>query len=111
VNKVSTRVELRFNVPASSLLDEEEKGLILAALEHFMNKEGFLILVSQVERSQYANRKKVSEKFYKLVQKALTPPAKRISTRPTAASKEKRITNKKKLSEKKTFRRDPHNEA
>ena len=111
MNKVSTRVELRFNVSASRLLDEEERGLILASLEHYMNKEGFLILVSQVERSQYANRKKVSEKFYKLVQKALTPPAERKSTRPTSASKEKRIIDKKKLSEKKTLRRDPHDEA
>jgi ribosome-associated protein len=105
VNKVSTRIELRFRVNTSQLLDEEEKRKITDCLDRYINKEGVLILVSQTERSQYRNRKKAIERFLKLVQKALTPVKSRMATRPTAASKHRRIEHKKLLSEKKTLRK------
>ena len=105
VNKVNTRIELRFNIPGSALLNDEEKTKIQSALGNRINKEGFLILVSQSERSQMANKKKVTERFYKLLQKALTPVKKRKPTRPTLASKERRIESKKLLSRKKALRK------
>ena len=105
VNKVNTRVELRFNVPGSALLNSEEKAKIQSALENRINKEGFLIFVSQSERSQTANKKKVTERFYSLLQKALLPARKRRKTRPTLASKEKRIESKKLHSQKKALRK------
>ena len=91
VNKVNTRIELRFNLTGSALLNDEEKSKIQAVLGNRINKEGFLILVSQSERSQLANKKKVTERFYILLQKALLPVKKRKPTRPTLASKERRI--------------------
>lgn len=105
VNKVNTRIELRYNIAGSSLLNEEEKARIQSALGNRINKEGFLILVSQTERSQLANKKKVTERFYKLLQKTLMPVRKRKPTRPTLASKERRIESKKLLSRKKALRK------
>ena len=105
VNKVNTRIELRYNITGSSLLNDEEKARIQSALVNRINKEGFLILVSQTERSQIANKKKVTERFYKLLQKALMPVKKRKPTRPTLASKERRIESKKLLSRKKALRK------
>jgi ribosome-associated protein len=105
VNKVNSRIELRFNLPDSSLLNEEEKIKIQSVLGNRINKDGILILVSQTERSQIANKKKVTERFYKLLQKALMPVKKRRPTRPTLASKERRIESKKLQSRKKALRR------
>jgi ribosome-associated protein len=105
VNKVNTRIELRFNLPGSALLSNEEKSTIQSALGNRINKEGFLILVSQSERSQLANKKKVTERFYKLLQKALAPVKKRKPTRPTLASRERRIESKKMQSRKKALRK------
>jgi ribosome-associated protein len=105
VNKVNTRIELRFNITVSASLNDEEKAKIQSALGNRINKEGFLILVSQTERSQIANKKKVTERFYKLLQKALMPVKKRKPTRPTLASKERRIESKKLLSRKKALRK------
>lgn len=104
VNKVNTRVELRFNIAGSALLNEAEKAKIESALGNRINKEGFLILVSQSERSQSANKKKVTERFYKLLEKALIPVKKRKPTRPTLASKERRIESKKLHGRKKALR-------
>jgi ribosome-associated protein len=105
VNKVNTRIELRFNIPGSALLNDEEKTKIQSALRNRINKEGFLILVSQTERSQIANKKKVTERFYKLIQKTLAPVKKRKPTRPTLASRERRMESKKLISRKKALRR------
>jgi len=105
VNKVNTRVELRFNVLTSECLSYSEKELILKKVLNKINKEGELILVSQSERSQLRNREKVSEKFYLLLARALTPPKKRRPTSPTKASREKRLESKRMTSEKKQIRR------
>jgi ribosome-associated protein len=105
VNKVNTRVELRFHVNDSLLLDDDEKIRIANVLGNKINKEGFLIMVSQSERSQFANKTKVTDRFMNILQKALTPVKKRKATRPTRASKERRIEGKKMLSEKKALRR------
>ena len=105
VNKVSTKVELRFNVIESVLLWADEKEIILKKLENKINKDGELILVSQSERSQLANKEKVVEKFYALLRKTLTPQKKRKPTKQTKASKEKRLQSKKIKSEKKSLRK------
>jgi ribosome-associated protein len=95
VNKVNTRIELRFNISNSSLLDQEEKRLITEKLKNRINSEGVLILSSQSERSQAANRKKVIEKFYELVLRSLTIAPERKSTRPTLKSKSERVKEKR----------------
>jgi ribosome-associated protein len=106
VNKVNTKVELRFHVDASQILSDNEKELIKQKLMNRINDAGELILVSQTERSQLKNKEKVIDKFYALVEKALTPRKKRRPTRPTAASKAKRLDSKQKTSQKKTLRKN-----
>jgi ribosome-associated protein len=111
VNKVSTKVELRFNVIESVLLWADEKEIILKKLENKINKDGELVLVSQSERSQLANKEKVVEKFYALLRKTLTPQKKRKPTKQTKASKEKRLQSKKLNSEKKSLRKSINSDA
>lgn len=104
VNKVSTKVELRFNVVNSALLDETQKGLIQSKLKNQINNEGELILVSQEERTQLRNKQVVIRKFGELLKKALFVPKKRLKVKPTASMIAKRLDNKKKHSEKKSNR-------
>jgi ribosome-associated protein len=105
VNKVSTRIELRLDIPGSKLLKEEEKLILMDKLANRISKEGIIILASQSGRSQYNNRTEVTERFYKLVEKALTPAKRRRPTRPTNASKIKRLESKQLRSEKKLRRK------
>lgn len=107
MNKVSTKVELRFNIPNSNLLSDSEKEILLEKLKNKVNKEGDLILVSQEERSQIKNKEKVLQKFYELINEALTPPKKRKPTKPSKASKKKRLEEKKIIAEKKSQRKKP----
>ncbi len=107
VNKVSTKVELRFHIPNSGLLNDEEKDILLIKLKNKINSEGELIIVSQDERSQLKNKEKVIEKFYELLQKALIPPKKRKPTKPSQASKEKRLEKKRIIADKKEKRKPP----
>ncbi len=107
VNKVSTKVELRFNIPNSNLLSDTEKEILLEKLKNKINNEGDLLLVSQEERSQLKNKEKVLEKFYELIEKTLTPPKKRKPTKPSKASVEKRLEEKRKRGDKKEKRKPP----
>lgn len=110
VNKVSTRVELRFDILSSKLLTHDEKEIILSKLAGKITKEGVLVLHSQTERSQYDNKSKVTENFFKLMIKALTPVKTRKPTRPTTGSKQKRLETKRLLSDKKSRRKVPFDE-
>ncbi len=105
VNKVSSKVELRFQVGNSALLTDEEKALINEKLGNYMNQEGFLQLVSQEDRSQLLNKEKSIKKFYRLLKSALTKPKARKATQPSQAAVEKRIAVKKKEGEKKASRK------
>jgi len=107
VNKVNTRIELRFHIPDSELLSDEEKEILLHKLKNKINKDGELIIVSQEDRSQFKNKETAIEKFIKLLKEALTPVKKRRATRPTRASNKRRLVGKKLTSEKKTQRKKP----
>jgi ribosome-associated protein len=104
VNKVSSKVELRFNLIKTFLFSEEEKALIFRKLKNKINSEGELILVSQSERTQVMNRKAVTEKFYRLVAEALTVQTARRQSKPTNASRLRRLNEKKAHSILKKFR-------
>ena len=106
VNKVSTKVELRFSLLSTSFLSETEKEITFKKLKNKINKEGELLIVSQSERTQLLNKKAVTEKFYDLVSKALTLPLKRRSTRPTLTSKIKRLETKRNRGVVKKLRKD-----
>lgn len=104
VNKVDSRVELRFNIENSQLLTDQQKEILQEKLANKLTTEGDLIVVSQKERSQLRNKEITIEKLYALFAKALRPVKKRRATRPTRTSVEKRITSKKQTGEKKKRR-------
>jgi len=106
VNKVSSKVELRFNIETSALLTEEEKGIILIKLANKINKVGELVIIAQTDRSQLKNKEKVIEKFYLLLEKVLTLRKKRLNTKPTRASVERRLESKRVQARIKEGRRD-----
>jgi ribosome-associated protein len=99
VNKVETMVEGYFNINDSLLLNEEQKQLLHQKLVNKINAEGMLQVKSQVHRSQLSNKEEVIKKMIDLIAKALKKEKKRIATRPSKKSKEKRIESKKKQSE------------
>ena len=107
VNKVSTKVELYFNIKNSAILTEEEKLTISNKIKSKIDKNGVLRIVSQSERSQMMNKKKVINKFYEIITKALKKKRARKKTKPTEVSKEKRLSSKKTVSEKKRLRNEP----
>ncbi|MCK9411157.1 MAG: aminoacyl-tRNA hydrolase [Prolixibacteraceae bacterium] len=107
VNKVSSKVELRFNIWSSVLLDGQEKEIIAGKLANKINKEGELVLAAQTDRSQLKNKEKVIKKFYQLLEKALIPPKIRYKTKPTKASVEKRLESKRSHSTIKAGRKEP----
>ncbi len=106
VNKVSSKVELRFNITVSAFLSEDEKVILCSKLVNKINKMGELVLIAQTDRSQLKNKEKVIEKFYLLLEKALTPQKKRFRTKPTRASVERRLESKRVQSIIKASRKD-----
>jgi ribosome-associated protein len=99
VNKVNTRVELRFNIEKSTLLSSVEKQLLTEKLGKKVTGDGYIIIVSQTERSQFENKRKVIDKFYIMIAKALTRRRKRIPTSPGAGAIARRLEAKRKRSE------------
>lgn len=95
VNKVNSKVELRFDIQNSLLLSEEQKVLLQEKLATKISTEGILSVVSQVDRSQLANKEDAIRKFYIFISKALKPVKRRKSTRPTKGSVERRLTGKR----------------
>lgn len=95
VNKVNSKVELRFSVQNSSLLSDKEKKLISDKLKHKINQEGQLIIVAQNDRSQLKNKEAAINKFYQFLSDALKRVKSRKATKPTRNSNEKRIERKK----------------
>jgi ribosome-associated protein len=105
VNKVSTKVELRFHVENSPQLTDEEKARVREKLANKINSEGYLILTAQAERSQLLNKQAAVKKFYHLMQTALRREKPRKETKPTAASARERLQTKRKAAAKKSTRR------
>ena len=108
VNKVETMVEGYFHVRDSALLSEGEKAVLEKKLASRINSEGYLQVRSQVHRSQLGNKGEVIRKMNALVEQALKKEKRRIPTKPTAGSRERRIEYKKKKGEIKAGRRPPN---
>jgi ribosome-associated protein len=102
--KSSTRVELLFDVAGSPSLNDEQRARVLKRLAGYVDSAGVLHLTSQSERSQWRNREETIARFQELMQQALRKQKRRKPTRPTAASREKRLRAKRKRSEKKKRR-------
>jgi ribosome-associated protein len=106
VNKVSTKVELRFNLGLTTMFTTQEKARLFIKLKNKINKDSEIILVSQSERTQLMNKVVVTEKFYDLISKALTLQKKRKSTGPTLSSRIKRLEGKRNRGNIKKLRKD-----
>jgi ribosome-associated protein len=94
VNKVSSAVHLRFDARASRALSEESKARLFALRDNRISAEGVIVIKAQQHRSQEQNREDALERLAELVHKALTVPKQRKATRPTAASKRRRLEDK-----------------
>jgi ribosome-associated protein len=105
VNKVETAVIGSFHILSSQFYSDEQKQILLEKLSNRINSEGFLLVKSQMHRTQLANKKEVVEKINQLVHDALKKKKARIATKPSKQSKEKRIEWKKRNAELKTHRR------
>lgn len=95
VNKVSSAVELRFDIARSSALDEALRARLLARRDRRITIDGVLVIQAQRFRDQAKNRTDARERLAALVRAALNVPKHRVATRPTRASKERRIEAKK----------------
>ncbi len=105
VNKVSTKVELAFDLTNTQLLSEEQKALLLVRLSGKLTKEGVLLIVSQSERTQLGNKRVAMAKLVELLEKNLIVEKKRKPTKVPKSVIEKRLIAKKRRGEIKKFRK------
>jgi ribosome-associated protein len=105
VNKVETRVVLRFDLLHSSALSDDTKQKLLAKLASSLTSNGILQISSQESRSQWQNKQLAVEKFVELLRRALKPSIKRIKTKPSKSARQKRLEHKQKHGEIKRQRR------
>ncbi|WP_419213075.1 alternative ribosome rescue aminoacyl-tRNA hydrolase ArfB [Maribacter sp. X9] len=106
-NKVSSKVELFFDVNVSSGFTEREQKRILLKLENKLTKDGVLLLQCDESRSQHKNKELVIKRLLTLLKTALIVPKKRKKSKPTRSSIEKRLQSKKRASLKKANRGRP----
>lgn len=107
VNKVNSKITLKFDVLHSAALTDEEKETITRRLGSKLTKDGVLVLTAQENRSQVKNKEAVLLKLETLLAKALEKRKVRKATKPTKGSVRERTQIKKKLSEKKKWRQKP----
>ena len=106
VNKVATAVQLRFNAKNSGNISAKVYKRLRAIAGSKLTEDGILIIVSREHRSQSQNRRVALDKLISLLQQAAKKPKHRTPTRPSQASVEKRLRNKRFQSEKKKSRRN-----
>lgn len=104
VNKVATAVQLRFDVANSPSLREDVKARLMKLAGKRVTTDGVLVIEAKKYRTQEQNRFDALERFYGLLKKASERPKTRKATRPTRASKEKRLEEKRKRGETKRTR-------
>lgn len=107
VNKVSSKVELMFNVENSFALSNIEKERLHLKLENKLTKENILLLQCDESRSQHKNKDLVIKRFLEVIKTALKVPKKRRKTKPSKSAIEKRLKSKQKKAQKKVGRRKP----
>jgi len=107
VNKVSSKIELYFDLLNSVELSSEEKELLLKNLQSKLTKEGVLLLNCDESRSQHKNKEIAIKRFLEIIYNGLKVPKKRKATKPSKSSIQKRLDKKKKLAYKKALRNKP----
>jgi ribosome-associated protein len=107
VNKVNTKVTLRWDVKNSALLSAEEKAVLLQKFSSRLTTEGELLLSAQEKRSQLQNKEEVLQKFDQLLIRAFEKKKKRKATKPSKTAVKNRLDRKKRHSDKKKLRQNP----
>jgi len=110
VNKVSSKVELTFDLQNSNALNDIEKARLLKKLAHKLTKDNLLLLQSEETRSQHRNKELVVQKFLELLETNLRAPKPRKKTKPSRSAIEKRLKSKKRAALKKINREKPKGE-
>ena len=106
-NKVSSKIELTFDIENSYELNDEEKSLLLKNIANRLTKESILILFCDESRSQHKNKEIIIKRFLELIKNGLIIPKKRKATKPSRSSIRKRLDSKNKHSKKKKDRKKP----
>ena len=104
VNKANTKVELRWRLASSAGFSDSEKGRLAAKLATRLTQDGELVLTDHSTRSQARNREAVTARFYAILEGALRREKPRRKTKPTNASKRRRLEGKRRRSEVKAGR-------
>jgi ribosome-associated protein len=104
VNKVATALQLRFDLPATTLLDAAAKARLRAVAGQRLTADGRILIVARAHRTQEGNRRDALERLIALIEQARTIPKKRRATRPTRASQERRIEGKMQQQRRKRLR-------
>lgn len=104
VNKVETAVIGSFHIEESFFFTKEQKQLLKEKLSNRINADGFLLVKSQIHRTQLANKEEVIEKMNRLIRKALEKKRPRIATKTSKAAKERRLESKKRKADIKSGR-------
>jgi ribosome-associated protein len=110
VNKVSTAVQLRFDVRNSASLPGEVRARLIRLAGNRITQEGILLIEARQHRTQERNREDAIERLVGMIQQAATKPKPRRKTKPTKASKERRIEGKKQRSQTKSLRKSVSHE-
>jgi ribosome-associated protein len=105
VNKLSTAVQLRFDVRRSSSLPDEVRARLERLAGRRLTQQGVLVITAQRHRTQQRNRQDALDRLVELVRRAATAPTARRATKPTAGSRERRLESKKRRSLVKSLRR------
>jgi ribosome-associated protein len=104
VNKLSTAVQLRFDVRRSPSLPNDVAIRLMRLAGKRLTKDGVLVIIAQTARTQERNRAEARERLVELIREASVKPVKRVATRPTKASKTKRLEGKKRRADVKGMR-------
>ncbi len=107
VNKVSSKVELLFNLKESRVLNDVQKERLLTKLKHRLTKDGILILQCGESRSQHKNKEIIMKRFIAILREALKVPKKRRPTKIPKSAIRRRLKSKRNQSDKKSRRKKP----
>jgi ribosome-associated protein len=110
VNKVASKIELRFDLPGTRALDEATKQRLRGLAGGRLDADGWVLIVSQLTRDQGRNLDDARQKLRELILRALVRPTPRRPTRPTRASQERRVSEKRQRAATKQQRRRSHDD-
>jgi ribosome-associated protein len=108
VNKVATAIQLRFDVRRSPSLTDDVRERLIAAAGNRITRDGVLVITAREHRTREGNRREALARLAAFVERASHVPKKRVRTKPPAASRRRRLDDKRQAGKQKSLRRRPH---